>query len=352
MVRVSYSFAGERSMKFARMSAGDFLKKEAATPLQEHFLAAGATCELSTNSRTILAAARCIFVGVAMPGRLPDVRLRFWVDPGLASEPPWPRPYVRGLGHLVFAGLDTENSFLIDRRALRGIGRFSPAMAADQTYWKMAVLPMVVSLFGGSIGTTELHCGCVVDGNSGLLLAGQSGSGKSTLSWALTRLGFSFLSDDRTHLSRHGGQLLAWCSSSQLKLRPEAATLFPELCRLVPIVYPDGQRAFNFDPEEGFGVSRSRFCRPRWLIFLEPQAGVRFRLTPMEPVEAAQELRLDLLAETPEISEMQVETIAELVGAGCWRLAYSGDPCSVAKCIARFCKRTADPGALRPVGVN
>jgi hypothetical protein len=339
-------------MQIARTSAGDFLKKGAAAPLREYFLAAGVTCQLSTNDRMILAAARSIFGTIAAPARSPDLQLRFWVDPGLASGPPWPKPYVRGLGHLVFAGLDTQNSFLIDRRNLRGIGRFSPAMAADQTYWKMAVLPMVISLFGGSIGTTELHCGCVVHGDNGLLLAGRSGSGKSTVCWALTRLGFSFLSDDRTHFSRRGGQLLAWCSSSQLKLRTEAAMLFPELGRLVPIVSPDGQRAFNFDPKDRFGVSRSRSCRPRWLIFLEPQAGVRFRLTAMSLAEATEELRLDLLAEAPEISEMQVETIAEVVKAGCWRLAYSAGPDDVAKSIARFCESTADAGTRRPARVN
>lgn len=324
------------------MTPNDFLKREAETPLQECFMVGEAVCELSTNCETILEAARETFVPIATPVAGRNFRLRFWVDEGLASGPPWPKPYVRGLGNLIFAGLDSQNSLLVDRRALRAIGRFSPAMGADQTYWKMAVLPLIISIFGGSIGSTELHCGCTALNGRGLLLAGHSGSGKSTLSWALAHMGFSFLSDDRTHFSRRGGDLLAWSVNRHLKLRPESMTLFPELNRLVPKTFPDGERACHFDPECDFGVSRLRSCKPRWLIFLERRRGVAFRLTPMTPAKAAKALSFDVLAEEPEISKMHFETITQLVRHGGWQLAYDGNPAAVARSLARFCEDSMD----------
>lgn len=316
---------------------GDFLRKGAETPLQEYFLAAGATCELSTNSLAILEAARETFIPMPKPATQTHFRLRFWMDASLTSGPPWPKPYVRGLGDLIFAGLDDQNSFLLDRRTLRAIGRFSRAMAADQDYWRMVVLPLVLSLFGGSIGSTEVHCGCVVINDNGILLAGRSGSGKSTLAWALARLGFSFLSDDRTHLSRRGGELRAWSANSRLKMRPEALALFPELSGVAPRTLPDGQQVYNFEPQREFGVLRSRSCTPRGVFFLERQQDPAFSLTPISSHVAAQELSLDLLAETPELSKMQADTITELVKDGCWKLVYGGGPAAVAKPLAVFC---------------
>jgi hypothetical protein len=325
-------------MRVAAMGTGDFLRKRAETPLQEYFLAAGATCELSTNSSAILEAARETFVPMPEPGTRTDFRLRFWVDDSLTSGPPWPTPYVRGLSDLIFAGLDPQNSVLVDRRGLRAIGRFSRAMAADQDYWRMAVLPLVISIFGESIGSTELHCGCVAINGRGILLAGPSGSGKSTLCWALARLGFSFLSDDRIHLSRRSGELRAWSASPRVKMRPEAVRLFPELGRTALRRLPDGQDVYNFEPEREFGVLRSQSCKPRGVFFLERQQRAVFDLTSMSPYAAAQELSLDLLAETPELSRIQAAAISELVKGKCWKLAYGGCPAVVAKSLAVFCE--------------
>lgn len=318
------------------MAAGDFLRRRAKTPLRECFVAAGATCELSTNCETILEAARETFIPLTAPAPQTDFRLRFWVDSDLSSKPPWPKPYIRGLGSLVFAGFDPENSLLADRRAGRVIGRFSPAMGADALYWKMAAFPLVISILGGSIGSTELHCACVANKNGGLLLAGPTGSGKSTLSWALARMGFSFLSDDRTHVSRRNGHLLAWSVNPFIKLRLESAAMFPELGRLLPRMLPNGERAYSFSPDPGFGVSISRCCTPRWLFFLERRRGATLRLTPMAPAEVARRLSLDLLAETGEVSDMQLETIAQLAQRECWHLAYSGSPVMTAESVARF----------------
>jgi hypothetical protein len=327
-------------MAIARIATGDFLRKSAQTPLRGYFMAAGAACELSTNCESILEAARETFQPVSPPAADADFRLRFWIDDGLTSAPPWPKPYVRGLGDMIFAGLDAQNSLLVDRRTLRAIGRFSPAMGRDRNYWSFAILPLVISIFGAAIGSTEIHSGCVASNGSGLLLAGCSGSGKSTLAWALGRLGFSILSDDRTCLSRNGNEVLAWSTSPWLKLRPETATEFPELARLVPSTFPNGQRAYSIQPDRDFGVPRPRSCKPRWLIFLKRRQGVDFRLAPMAPLEAIASLSDDLLAENPELSKIHLDTIGQLASCGSWQLTYSGSPSVVAEALSRFCEDT------------
>lgn len=318
------------------MASKDFLRKDALTAICVSYRLGGVVSQLSTNFEPILeAAAESSFQGGG-PQSPPDLCLRFWVDPNAKSAPPWPKPYYRGLGHLVFAGFDSENSLLIDLRSRRAIGRFSPAMGEDRAFWKGVIFPVLLSVCGASVGITELHCGCVVREESGLLLAGGSGSGKSTLSLALGELGFALLSDDRTYLSRREGRLRAWGLPTPVKLRPDASALFPQLGRLEPGMALNGERVFLVDPERQFHLRRSLRCEPRWVVFLERQAGLGVALEEMPHAEAAARLKQGLLPEAPEAARSQEETIHDLIGRGCWRLRYGGEPQSVARALSRF----------------
>lgn len=319
------------------MASRDFLRKNAPTPFSACYVMAGAVCQLSTNFEPILECAGESFSPIDRPRSSPDLRLRFWVDSQACSAPPWPKPYYRGLDHLIFAGFDSENSLLIDLRGRRAIGRFSPAMGTDRVYWKTVVFPVLLSIVAASVGVTELHCACVARKEGGLLLAGGSGSGKSTLSFALARSGFAFLSDDRTFFSRHDGHLLAWGMPALLKLRPDAAALFLELGNLEPDIAPDGERAFLIDPERQFQLRRSRHCEPRWLVFLERQPSPGMTLDEMPRAEAVARLKEDLMPETPEAMKSQGETINAVVEGGCWLLRYGGEPQRAAGALSEFC---------------
>src|SRR5579864_3795092 len=104
------------------MASGDFLCKNAETPLREHYLAAGAHCSLSTNCEALLAVARECFLRIGPPASPVEFSMRFWVDAASPAQPPWPKPYVRGLDHLVFAGFDTGSSMLINLHSRHLIG--------------------------------------------------------------------------------------------------------------------------------------------------------------------------------------------------------------------------------------
>lgn len=247
------------------------LDQDVHTPLHSHHIVTGAHCVVSTNSQAILEAAQSFFRQAAEPLSPPTLSLRFWVDPTAQSSPPWPQPFFRGLGHLAYAGFDSENSLLLDLRRRSVLGRFSPAMAQDADYWQRVIFPTVVGLASDALGVTVIHSACVERNGAGLLLAGESGAGKSTLSLAMAQCGFAFLSDDRTYLSHAGGQLIAWGLITPLKLLPHAAKYFPELRSREPGVSLNGERAYEVDPEQVFGVRRSLRCEPRWLVFLERQ---------------------------------------------------------------------------------
>ena len=315
------------------MGSGDFLRKGAQTPFLEHFVMAGVPGSIATNSESILAAARGCFWPVGTPSREPRVRLRFWVDPKGSSQPPWPKPFFRGLNHLIFAGFDSQNSVLVDLHSCRAIGRFSPAMGDHLDSWKTVIFPVLVSMMGATVGITELHCGCVAREGSGLLLAGGSGSGKSTLALALAQAGFSYLSDDRTYLFAGQAGIAAWGLPTLLKLRLDAADWFNELEDLRRASASKGEQALWIDPVRNLGLERTQRCEPKSLVFLQRQEHSTFDLCAMSPDQAAKHLEADLMAEEPEAAEGQRGMIANLVKLPCWQLKHGGAPQAVARLL-------------------
>lgn len=317
------------------MGLRDFLHKDAETQLCEHYMAAGAVCRFSTNCEQLLEAARASFLPVDLPAVSIDFSIRFWVDYADSAQPPWPKPYVRGLNHLVFAGFDAGSSILADLRTRRVIGRFSPGMAADATYWRTVIFPMLLTIVSASLGIAELHCACVAREQNGLLLAGASGSGKSTLALALSQIGFGFLSDDRTFCSQDSGEVLGWGLLTHLKLRPEAAVWFQELRNERPTHSHAGEPVLWLNPEDLLGVNRVRRCRPNSLIFLERRETPDFHLSPMSSAQALDLLSRELIAELPDAVEKRLGTIKKIVELPCWLLKYGGRPQAIASQISQ-----------------
>ncbi len=314
------------------ISAGDFLKIKAKTPLKGQYWAAGVRLRIETNFEPILVAAQKFFEARTPPGRdgKEEIRLRFWVEDKPCSEAPKSKPYFRGLDHLVFGGFGGRNSFLLNLRDRCGIGRFTPEMASDALLWETVVFPALLTILGPSVGLTPLHCACVAWKGSGLLLAGESGAGKSTLSLALAQAGFDFLSDDRTLIGEHHGRLLSWGLSREIKLRTESIAQFPFLRQTRPNDMDTRQDVLRFDASKVRGLRRVRCCEPRWFVFLERQSQPAFSLNRMAPGEPIERLESHLHRETRVVEERQRRTIKDLTTGKCYRLRYGGDPQTVA----------------------
>ncbi len=309
------------------------------TPLHSHHIVMGYHWLVETNSLAVLGAAQSFFRLKADPRSSPALTLRFWVDRHARSFKPWPRPCFRGLGHLAYAGYDHENAVLLDLRRRVAIGRFSPSMAGDFDHWQRVIFPALVGLASDALRVTVIHCACVERDGEGLLMAGESGTGKSTLALALARMGFGFLSDDWTYLSHVDQHLLAWGLVTPLKLLPDSAKFFPELEGWVPGVSLNGERAYEFDPEDVFGVRRSLQCQPSGLIFLERQTKSGHTFSRMPPEQAARRLGSAQERFPPELSfrrKIQQETIGSLIERECWLLRYGEKPDVIAQVLGRF----------------
>ena len=242
------------------MRSGDFLHGDVETPLQDHYIAAGVSCRLSTNCEHVLNAARSSFL--PLPGQPDEIELdlRFWIDKTDKAPSLRPKLYVRGLDHLVFVGIDPASSMLANLHTKRVIGRFSAALAQDSTYWRTVIFPVLMSVVAGSVGIVELHAACVAINNCGLLLIGSGRSGKSTLAMALTELGFGFVSDDRSFCSLKGPALSAYGLARPLKLREAAASWFKDFRNREPSAVQNGERVFYCDDRPPLTAGPACFC--------------------------------------------------------------------------------------------
>jgi hypothetical protein len=315
------------------MRSPDFLHQHAETPLCEYYSAAGAVCRLSTNCEHLLEAARGSFLPVETLSGPVDFHLRLWVDDADSARPPWPKPYVRGIDHCVFAGFDSGSSMLADLRARRVIGQFSATMARDTTHWRNVIFPMLLSILAGSVGLVELHASCVARDQHGLVLIGPSRSGKSTLAMALTEAGFRLLSDDRTFCSFNQGKLWAYGLPRPLKLRRDAASWFEEFRDREPTDVQGGENVFYCEPNRRFGRPSFPACEPRALLFLERQESPGFSTMQIGRKEVKSSIERDLLAETHAAIQKQEETLETLLALPSWHLRYGGPPQEIAEQI-------------------
>lgn len=322
------------------MSHDTFLRRNVETALCEHFVAAGALCSLRTNCEKVLEAARTTFFPANSPEAPVDFSLRFWADDGDRTEPPWPKPYARSLGHLVFVGFDLKSSLLANLRTRHVIGRFSAGMAADHAHFTSVIFPMLLTIVGPSVGIAELHCACVARSYEGVLLAGPSGAGKSTLSLALSQNGFGFISDDRTFCSSRNSEVEAWGLPTLIKLRSDAGSWFEELRRTALLASQRDKPELWLEPEKFSGVERIRRCRPTSVVFLERRNTSKFSLSPISSTEARHRLTRELAAEWPPAIEKREPTLKKIVELPCWLLQYGGRPEWVAQRISDHLARS------------
>jgi hypothetical protein len=307
---------------------------EAETPLRQRYVVGGAVCEVSTNSTLLLAAVSESFLPLDATPEPVDCSLRIWADDNHNGQPPWPKPYARGIGHLVFVAFDPSSSMVLDLHRRRVSGRFSAAFVADKSYLRAVVFPMMLSILGASLGVVELHSACVVKDAKGMLLIGPSGSGKSTLSVALARREFGFLSDDRVYCSRANGGLVLFGVHSQLKLRRDAGTWFGELQDHEPAESHKGEAVFKFSPETILGLTRVARCEPSCLVLLERTDEPSAAISRISSERVAGFLRQELIAEFADTLHQSFAIIDALTQLPCWLLRHGKHPDAVAEELA------------------
>lgn len=113
------------------------------------------------------------------------------------------------------------------------------AVLRHPTYFRQVFLDAAAACQISTRHVTGIHAACVALSGHGVLLCGDSGAGKTSLSWACARAGWDFIADDTSHMLHGETRRVVIGNSHQVRFRPSAAELFPEVAGqpMTPRVY-------------------------------------------------------------------------------------------------------------------
>jgi hypothetical protein len=196
-------------------------------PLRALFHPLGFSLEIVTNSEAVLTAAEESWGHFQKRFFAPALEVRIGVLQGDTADCP-PVPVCRTQGDLLSMIADTQNFAVCDLAKGFAFGWVTEAATTRTSYLRYHFLEAIALSLLGTLHTTPIHAACVEFSGSGLLLCGDSGAGKSSLAFACARAGWAYASDDTSYLV-HNGQKRVVGNWRQIRFRPSAAELFPEL---------------------------------------------------------------------------------------------------------------------------
>jgi Fe-S cluster assembly ATPase SufC len=116
---------------------------------------------------------------------------------------------------------------------------------------------------------TGVHAACVERNGVGVLLCGDSGAGKSTLAYACAKAGWTYITDDGSYMVHGPGDVLVTGNCHQMRFRPTAASIFPEIAGLeITQRAQSGKPSIVFSSATLPGIRCSQTATIKYAVFL------------------------------------------------------------------------------------
>ena len=140
-----------------------------------------------------------------------------------------PAPIHSQQDHLIVHYADAENYFVADLAKGHAICWITESTASSPLYLRYHMLEAAALSMITTLRAVAVHAACVIARNKGILLCGDSGAGKSTLAYAGARSGWTYVTDDACYALLDRDDSLVVGNCHQVRFRPSAAELFPEI---------------------------------------------------------------------------------------------------------------------------
>jgi hypothetical protein len=289
-------------------------------PLREIFYPLGFAFEIVTNRQSVLNAASESWRHSRPRDAGPVLQLRIGVTPGISGTCP-PAPVARGQQHLISLIADAQNHAICDLNAGFAFAWLTEDALANRSYARYHFLEAVALILISTIYATPIHAACVSRHGRGMLLCGPSGTGKSTLAYACARRGWIFTSDDASYLRHHASDLRVVGNSHQVRFRPSAKDLFPELRGRSITPRAEGKPSIEVPTAELPGIVTADEALVHHIILLTRVPSAYAELRPL-PREAAQQYFRQYLQLPEKIQKMQSEAASSFATADVYELRY------------------------------
>lgn len=292
-----------------------------ALPLRARFYPLGFPLDLETNSADVMQAASESW-GLFTPlfDETP-IRLSLGVTPGESREIPR-KSKVFSREHLMSITANPENFVIVDFNQSYAFGWVTPAVAANHPVLRYRFLSASVLSMVAQLALAPLHCALVSRNGCGVALFGDSFAGKSTLAYACARAGWTFLSDDGTHLLRNSADRHAIGDPHVMRFREDAKSLFPELADRIAFARPNGKIGIEVLTRD-LPIETAYGCSIEHVVFLNRSESGAARLRRYSKEDAMTWCEQYVSFGTADIRDAQVRCYQRLLGAGIWELHYS-----------------------------
>jgi hypothetical protein len=303
-------------------------------PLRARYYPMGVPVEIATNSAAVHSVAE------RMWGRYPvarggSVTLRIAVSDRIPVVPPH-ASIPLGQGHLISMIHGPDNFAVCDLNAAFGFAWLTQDVANDGPYLRYHFLEPAVYLMIDAWRLSPIHASCVALDGRALVLCGDSGAGKTTLAYACAKKGWTYLSDDATHIVRGRLDRTVVGRPFSIRFRATARNLFPELSAWPAEHRPNGKLDIEIDTSD-LGIPVALESRACGMVFLNRKPeGAPEQVIPVPATEALREFSKVVCFGDDCIRAEQLRTLREFTELPAVELTY-GDLAGAETVLRRIC---------------
>ena len=300
----------------------DPMLARAELPLQQMFYPLGFPLQILTNCEEVLEIADECWHGFKQLFDIAPIRFHIGVTAGGSGECP-PGPFSRVREHLCTHAADRENFAVSDASSAFTYMWLAETTLTHRNYVRYFMLESSSMFHLAARYAIGIHAACVDFEGIGLLLCGDSGAGKSTLAYGCARAGWSYVTDDASFLVVGREDSLVVGNARQVRFRPSAEALFPEL-EGQPVL----QRAETGKPSvELFTAPFARLktsfsSHVNHIVFLNRQSGDKGKLVQL-PTDVARAYIFQRGIGIPQVAALQVAAVERLLARGVFELHYT-----------------------------
>jgi HPr Serine kinase C-terminal domain len=298
----------------------DPLLRKADMPLAAVHYPLGFRMELATNSEEVLAAAAESWSLFSQRPFVSSLRLRIGVAENSSTACP-PAPVFRADRNLLSIVADAENFAVCDLSQEFAFAWVSNGAVRHRSYLRYHFLEACALALLAASHVTPIHAACVERRGCGVLLCGDSGAGKSSLAFACARDGWTYIADDACYLIDGGKENLVTGNSYQIRFRPTAAELFPELAGLSVTPRAAGKPSIELPITRFPHLETAAECKVNRIVFLNRKDHTPPGLVPY-PRELALQWFWQAISNAGGTRDVQAASIRELLSLPIHELRY------------------------------